>query len=555
MQSISNASAFRRLTLAIVATLTTWPAPSARAASLNQDAAQSSALQDSTQRLNRYYEHERTAPPGKPKNPLVEQPAPTPKAAATARQDDKPRFMLSRVEFTVSVLLDQATLQAAVAPFIGKPVSRTDLTRMLDAVNALYAERHITTARALLQTQDIVDGVVHIELVEGQLGTLRIEGAKHLRENFVRHRIHLQPGEVVDSNRLRADLVYLNRTSDIDVHTLLQPGAKRGQTDVLVQVQEPQRRSFDAFVDNSGTDSTGRVRTGLQAHLYGLARIDDRLDGNIAHSRGGNDGSLAYSLPVSSSNGRIGVSYARSQINIINDAFRDLDITGSSSVASLEYRQPFIATLNWLWGGVGSYSLTHSSTRINDQSIADTTSRSMTLGMNLDYQGDGRRWSVTQLMTRIRSSEPMLGRSSFTTAPGSAYYIQRLGHSRWAVRADAGWQWSAGNNIPSANLFQIGGLGSVRGYQRGILAGPRGYYVDLELHRSMSERLDMFAFADRGATLGFYPRSEHITGTGIGAIYRRGWFSVSGDVGSAFDTVVPNQHRVRFDLRLNAHWG
>jgi len=554
MQSLSNTPNVRRLAVAVAATLAAWPALSARAGASGQDAAQSSSLQDNTQRLNRYYEQERITPPGKPKNPLVEQPAPTPKATASTRENDEPRFVLSRVEFTPSALLDQAALQAAVAPFVGKPVSRADLARMLDAVNALYAERHITTARALLQTQNIVDGVVHVELVEGRLGKMRIEGARHLRESFVRRRIHLQPGEVVDSNRLRSDLVYLNRTSDIDVHTLLQPGAGRGQTDMLVQVDEPQRSSFDAFVDNSGVDSTGRTRAGVQAHLFGLARVDDRLDGNIAHSRGGNDGSLAYSLPVSASNGRIGVSYARSQIDIINDAFRDLNITGSSSVASVEYRQPLVATFHWLFGGIGSYSLTHSSTRINNQSIADTTNRSMTLGMNLDYQGDGRRWSVTQLMTRLRSGEPMLGRSSFTVAPGSAYYIQRFGHSRWALRADAGWQWSAGNNVPSANLFQIGGLGSVRGYQRGVLAGPRGYYLDLELHRSMSERLDMFAFADRGTTLGFYPQSKHLTGAGIGAVYRRGWLSVSGDVGRAFETVVPQQKHLRLDLRLAMHW-
>mgnify|MGYP000639456246 CR=1 FL=1 len=548
MYSLGKAVLRRRFTLAFATILPLGYLPPLQ----GQEVSQSSTLHSDEQRLYRYYERGRQVPAEEAEDPLPGRAAPV--AAVPSQGGDRARFVLARVEFTESSLLDASTLQGAVAPFIGQPVSLDDLKRMLNAVNALYSARNITTARAVLQTQAIVHGVVRIELVEGRLSTLQIVGAPPQYDRFVRRRTHLQPGEVIDTDRLRRDLIHLNRTSNIGVQALLRPGAERGQTDVLVHVREPEPRSFDVFADNGGADSTGRNRVGLQAHYYGLAGTDDRLDGNIAHSNGGNNGSVSYSIPVSRSNSQLGISYAHSQVNIINEVFSELDITGTSSVASLEYRQPFVATLNWLFAGIGSYSLTRSTTRISGENIADTTGRSATLGLSLDYQGDGQRWGVTQLATRLRSDEPQLGRDAFTLAPGSAYYIQRLGHSRWTMRADAGWQWSAGENIPSASLFQVGGLGSVRGYERGVLAGPRGYYLDLELHRTLGDGLDLFAFADYGSTMGFYPQRRDITGAGIGASYQWGWFSVSGDVGRAFDAVVPDQDQLRFNLRVNARW-
>lgn len=514
---------------------------------------EASTLQDPAQRLQRYYDQQKQVPE-KPSDPL-KQAAPESSTASGHALGHGASFVLRQVVFTASAFLSSAELDAAVKPFLGHPVDGTGLANLLDKVNALYAERNITTARAVFTSQPVSDGVVHIDLVEGRLGQLKIHGTPHLHDSFVRRRIHQQAGAVVDADRLRNDLVYLNRTTDLQVKALLQPGAVRGQTDILLDVAAPDRHSLDAFVDNSGVDSTGRFRVGVSGHLFGLLGVDDRLDGNIAHSKGGNDGALSYSIPVTRNNGRLGVSYSRSQINIINGAFRNLDIRGRSSVSSLQYTQPLLADMNWLINGIGQYSIGNSSTDISGQHIADSRTRLITLGTSLEHQKDGQRWSVTQLFTRIHSTEPMLGKSDFLTAPGSAFLIQRLGQSQWAVRADAGWQFSTGKNIPSANLFQLGGLGSVRGYERGVIAGSRGYYLDLELHRTFGGRLDAYGFVDHGTIYSFYPTSKSVSGVGIGALYRyHSWMTLSADLAKPLDTVIANQSGMRLDVRLAVHW-
>jgi hemolysin activation/secretion protein len=515
---------------------------------------QSSTLQNTDQRLQRYYDQQKTVGQ-KPATDPLKQPASSAATEHAAKLAHGAHFILKGVDFSHSALLPPAELDAVAKPYVGQSVSSDDLDGLLAKVNALYSKKKITTARAIFTSQSIVDGVVHVELVEGRLGKLRVEGSRHTRDAFIRRRIHLQPGEVVNADTLRDDLVYLNRTTDLQTKALLQPGAERGQTDVLLDVTEPSRRGLDMFVDNNGVASTGRLRTGVDGHLYGMLGIDDRLNANIVHSSGANDGAISYSIPVFLNNGRLEASYSRSQINIINGAFRNLDITGRSSITSLGYTQPLLATMDWLISGVAQYSLGDTTTNISGKSIADTHTRQITLGASAQHQVDGRMWSITQLVTRIHSDEPMLGKSNFLVAPGTASIVQRLGQSQWALRADAGWQFSTGKNIPSANLFQIGGLGSVRGYERGIISGPRGYYADLELHRTFGERLDLYAFVDHGTIFSFYPTDKSITSVGPGVLYRyRKWLTFSADVAKSLQTVIPNQGSLRVDARVALHW-
>jgi hemolysin activation/secretion protein len=509
-------------------------------------------LQDDAQRVQRYYDNRQAPPAPVPVDPLNQPVADAHGNGATPGAGVS--FRMTRVTFTPSSLLGKDELDEAVKPFVGTQMDRARLDNMLDAINARYTARKITTARAVLKSQAITDGVVGVELVEGKLDTVKVQGNRHVSDAFVRRRISQQDGQVVDTDRLRDDLIYMNRSSDLQLRALLEPGAARGETNILVAVEEPARTALDVFVDNSGVDSTGRNRVGLSGHVYSLFGTDDALDGNVAHSRGGNDGSVSYSIPVTASNGRLGVNYSHSQINIVSDAFTDIHVAGTSSVASLQYTQPFIATQAWLFSGVGSYSAAQSTTSISGEQIADTHTRSFGVGLILSHQRDGQRWSVTQLLNTIHSDEPLLGKSQFLTAPGNASFIQRFGQTPWAFRADAGWQLSSGTNVPSANLFQIGGAGSVRGYQRGVLGGARGYYLDLELHRGFGEHFDLFVFGDRGQVYATYPNNQDLNAAGVGGNFNYRWFSLSADIGKPFQTVIANQDSTRINFRMTAHF-
>ncbi len=527
--------------------LTAWRAE----ATDDPQVVQPGSLQAPAQRADRYYDNRQAAPVAEATgNPVPGLPATHGKALSTGV-----RFRLTSVRFSHSAFIDDAELQKVAAPYVGNDAGEDEINHIVDGVNAIYAHRGITTARAVLEKQDLAGGVLQITLIEGHLGKIDIRGNNQTSTAFVRRRIDTPDGALLDTNRLRDDLVWINRTSDLNTAALLKPGAEVGQTDILLQVTEPATRSLDVFVDNAGVDTSGRMRLGVAGHYDGLLGVDDRADLSIEKSHGGIDGQISYGALVNDSNGRLSASYSRSQIDIISGAYQALNIVGHSSVAAIQYDQPFIATQRWLLTGNSSISEIRSSTAISGTGVADNITNAASLGLTLNHRSDGQEWTLTQNVSHLNSTQPVDGQATAWTAVGNFDGVQRLWQSVYQLKFDAGWQLASNDKLASASLFQIGGPGSVRGYERGVVAGTQGYYADLELHRPLPRGFDVYAFGDHGAVFAAFPKERNITGGGFGLIWHyKTLLSFNGDVAKSFDKVIPDQSAYRFDFRMAVHF-
>ena len=464
-------------------------------------------------------------------------------------------FRLADVRFSPSVFLSVDTLEAIAARYRGREVGMDDLQHLLDEVNAAYATHGVTTAQAVLSAQAVQGGVIRVDLVEGRLGELRIVGLLDASEGFVRTRLRQVPGEPVDAQRLRDDLVHLNRTTDLRARALMQPGQAPGLTDIAIQVEAPSPRSFGVFVDNAGVESTGRERIGAQGQFWGLLGVNDLLAGSLAWASGGLEGRVGYSGIVNRRNGRLGASISRNQISIIDGAYTDLDITGESTSYGIDYRHPFVATQRWLLVGSTSLSKASSSTDISGERISETDSQIATVALSTGFRAPGVEINLTQAVSRVAIDEPLRATDNFIIAPGTLSWLQQLGKSRLLARTTLGWQYASSDFVPSGNLFQLGGVGTVRGYERGVLAGPRGYYANIELHRPYRERHDVYLFADYGRVEADFPARTDIRGVGVGLSGR--WMqslSYSLDLGHALDRVTGEQDSVRADFRIAMTW-
>ncbi len=509
--------------------------------------------QAAAQRIDGYYEQRQPLQPRKPVVDPVQQETPATQTPA-AKQVDA-RFALKEIHFSPSELLTHETLDAIRARYQGREVSLTELNEMVAEVNAAYAAQGITTAKALLPEQSIEGGRVEVTLLEGKLGQLEVTGEGKVPVRFIEKRIHQPVGEVVQTNRLRDDLVYLNRTSDLQVRALLRPGGTAGQTDIVLLTETPGRGNWGLFVDNSGVESTGRERYGVQGQFWGLASINDLLSGSVAYSRGGLEGRIAYSGIINKRNGRLGVNVSRNQINIIDGAYRALDITGESTNYGLDFTQPWIANQHWLLSTVASIGRSNSISEIADVRVSEIDSTVMTLGLNAGYRNDGYDWTFYQGVSRIQTDETLAEGRNFTTANGNTSWTQRIGGSGFLYRAQLGWQFTSGDFLPSSNLFQVGGIGSVRGYVRGALSGVKGYFGSVELHRPYRGAHDVYVFFDHGDVRGDFPTSASISSVGLGLngqVFKR--YSYSLDLGHPLDDVLKDQDSVRADFRISARW-
>ncbi len=512
---------------------------------------QSGAIGQQNQRIQQDYQEQRGQRKVQPGGKVIIKPE---RAEQPAKGNAKISFVLNKIEFNKSHFLSDEQLQAIVAPYVGKRVTFATLQDIIDAVNALYKSQKIVTARAVLPPQAIHDGVVHITLVEGRVGEVAIRGNRYTGDHFIRSRVSARPGQWVDSHALQRELVFFNRTTDMHLQALLKPGTSAGLTDIDLLAQEPPRMSGDVFVDNAGVDSTGRERLGATFAFNGLFGIGDQFNAYAAHSRGDTDGTISYRVPVNTRNGRLGFSYSRGSINIIDGPFSQLDITGDTTTATLQMTQPLVATQNWLVGINGGLSRIASSTDVSGVEISNSKINELSLGFGATWFGPHHRVSTSGVISQARTNQALDGRNDFHIFTGS---ISGLGQfaKNWAYQLSLNGQWASSDTLPGSLLFQIGGLGSVRGYQSGTLAGPRGYVASVALHRYFGRKWDVYGFFDHGTVFAASPGSDSINGTGLGVFWQPlQSIDVSLDVARALDTVTSYQTGTRVDFRVNWHW-
>jgi hemolysin activation/secretion protein len=123
----------------------------------------------------------------------------------------------------------------------------------------------------------------------------------------------------------------------------------------------------------------------------------------------------------------------------------------------------------------------------------------------------------------------------------------------WSVRVAGAGQHASTAFIPSNQLFQIGGPGSVRGFQPGTVSGSGGYFTQTELHYQRpldGQALDLFAFFDHGKTWSadFPDRALASAGAGVRLPVWR--FTLDAMIGLPITDRLANEKGYRADARL-----
>lgn len=458
------------------------------------------------------------------------------------------RFELKGVRINESAFLDRQMLAELVRSYVGREVGFSDLQQLVQEINRMYRAAGVATAQAVLPPQKIEAGVVRIQLVEGRLGSLELAGNEYTRERFLRERLPVQDDEVVDARRLQDALIYFNRTSEIQLRAALRPGEAFGLTDVRVEVAEPPRTEAQLFIDNQGAESTGEYQLGLFARRRGLIGWDDQLSLYLVGSEGSRTGSLSYGIPINRRNGRLSLSYAANDIEIVKGPFTNLEITGDSTSLVLGYDQPLHASARHKWDLQLSVARADSETEILGFAFSESEVTKYSAGIGYEHVGPSGRWLTVHTLSHAEVD------SSTESWPSTFAYVGRLSWSRsfpacCTAAAYLGWQYLDEEEAPASELFQIGGPGSVRGYVPGVVAAARGYSAQFELHRTFAHGFSAFGFVDVGAVM---PEpKETIYSVGLGLTYRYGRrLSFDATYGHTLEEVVPDQDRGRLDARL-----
>ena len=391
---------------------------------------------------------------------------------------------INSIDVSPSSILTAEEINSVVQPLVGKNVFISDIQKVIDQLNSLYAQKGFVTAKAFLPEQTVENGNIHIELIESKVGNISVSDNKWTRTKYITDRIEQEPGQLFDIVELEQDILDFNRYNEgVNLTANLTAGATPGTTDIAIKAHENFPFHIVGIMDNAGRYQTGHLRGGAMIYADSLFHNRDRLSIGSYFSGGAISPFADYNIPVNKKDGRIGFMYSSTFAKIKYGPLTDLDLKSKSYIYSLYYSQPLVRKPGFELKSylAGNYKRARTSIfdDMFDLGVDEITSVDLAFNLRKDT-----KYGIWYLNQDAYYSFPIFNSdrdNNYFKYSGSIVRLHDFSHGVIG-QLRANYQVIPNNkHIPYLDQFQVGGLATVRGYSEGLMIGKNGYFVSGEL--------------------------------------------------------------------------
>ena len=228
----------------------------------------------------------------------------TPGRSSVPRAVDEIRFRLNGIEIKGAVTLPAEHFQPLTQALVGKDVTLSDVLDVAAAIENEYRRAGYVLVRAYVPPQRVTDGVFTINVVEGFIANVSVEGGKAgTRERI---RAFLEPARTEKPLKLSSverGLLLANDLPGIAATGVLRPSpATPGASDLVVTVPDNPFTGSVA-IDNRGSRFTGLWSATGNFALNSVFDDSDQLGGSVTGALDSDPlrrsiGQLRYRRPV-----------------------------------------------------------------------------------------------------------------------------------------------------------------------------------------------------------------------------------------------------------------
>ena len=161
-------------------------------------------------------------------------------ASAAMAVAETPRgFRVDHLVVEGNTVLEPAEIARVTAAHEGRPQLLGDLRAAARELEAVYHARGFFLAQVIVPEQDIQNRVARLQVIQGKLGRITVEGNRHYRTEFIRKFFaHAVPDGVPSKRRIEAAVIALNQLLDLKVTTVFTGGQTPGTSDLVVKVED-----------------------------------------------------------------------------------------------------------------------------------------------------------------------------------------------------------------------------------------------------------------------------------------------------------------------------
>lgn len=457
--------------------------------------------------------------------------------------------ILKAVKLSGNSVFSEETLRAALGDVTGKTFDLAGLRGLAQRITDVYQAGGYPFARAILPPQDLANGDLRIEVIEGRYGVVQAQGDDSgLARQATAFLDGLLPGSVIASAPLERAALLLDDLPGIQTSATMRPGTQAGTGDLIVQVARDQRVRGDIGLDNAGSRYTGKNRVRANVDINSPFLLGDQLTVRALLSEEKLWlGSLGYSLPLGTSGLRGNVGYSHTSYELAKE-FASLHANGTAKVASAGLSYPILRSQKANLTLIATYqSKDLHDNRDSTRTYESKSSQSMPLALQFDYRDafDGitygsASWTPGKLKldAGLTAVDDYKSNGRFHKVNLDVVRLQSL-PAGFNLMAHLSWQ-QANKNLDSSEKLSLGGASGVRAYPSGEATGDEGGLVQLEL-RYDAGAYTPYAFMDAGRiTVNAKPvvagdNRRSLSGGGLGLRYQRqAW---SADVALAWRSI------------------
>jgi hemolysin activation/secretion protein len=450
----------------------------------------------------------------------------------------KVNFLLQRMVIKGSTIYGKRKFSRLFRKYLHRRVNLEQVYIIAQNITNMYRTDGYILSKAVVPPQKIEDGVVQIDVIEGFVDRVAIQGqVRGPRKLLNEYRKSLLKSRPLKATDLERYLLLVDDLPGVSVKSVLTPSKfKQGATNLtLILTNKRYDGSFGA--DNRGTKFNGpfQINAGISSNALlknyeriGLQSVVTSNTDELKFFSG------FYEQPISSEGTKLFFSGSFSDSKPGSD-LEIFEVVGESKTFTFKLTHPFIRSRSKNLNGFIGYTNRDSETEILGRLDSEDRLRIFNLGASYDFVDDYQGVNLLSFNlskgfdifnpTETGSSKltRSTGHSDFTKVAGEALRLQQLTPS-WMLLGALSWQYSF-EKLLASEEFGVGGAQFGRAYDSSEITGDQGLAFKLELQKAFQPKkkyfrdLQAYTFFDYGKV---WNRTETATGSKSDDLYSIG---------------------------------
>ena len=466
---------------------------------------------------------------------------------------------VTKIAVTGSTVFSTEELAQITTPYTNRELTTEDLDSLRQSLTILYINQGYINSGAVIPDQHTNDGTIRIDIIEGDLTTIEVEGNRWFTDGFIKKRIALGADTPLNIGSLQERLQLLQQNQLIErIHSSLKPGVAPGDSVLQVQIEEQPPFTFKLGLDNYQSPTVGAEQGWLSLSHRNLSGHGDKLSFGFGASEGANPQmDISYSFPFTVYDTTLSMRYRKNDFDVVEDPFADLEVESKSEIYQVAIRQPIYRSLTQEFAlNLMGERLWHKTYLLDEPfSFSPGAENGTAIVTALRFS---QEWTYhTQKEVIAARSQFSFGIDALDATIHSGdtpdgRFVSWLGQFQWA-QVVSPWdvqlifhtdlQLSNDSLLP-LEQFAVGGRYSVRGYRENQLVRDQGFIASLESriplvqNKWWADYLQLAPFVDFGKAWNKdreTPPIKSISSVGLGLRWGLTWKTASWTLKPQFE--------------------